>query len=196
VEHGRHRQRRGRVRVLNYLPKLRVLDFRDARVLLAIFAGPVVAALVIWLVSIGCQCRRTSGRGWTGWRWVTRETSSGEKAPVSYLLSVQIEDGSDDLVVFEVDRAAIGEDQVLASRAPGVATARARMTLEEALASLQPSLSKVTKTLQAVAPDEMEVEFGLKMGGETGIIVARGTAEVNFRVTLCWKAGTREKSGD
>ena len=52
MEHGRHRQRRGRVRVLNYLPKLRVLDFRDARVLLAIFAGPVVAALVIWLVSI------------------------------------------------------------------------------------------------------------------------------------------------
>lgn len=115
---------------------------------------------------------------------------------MSYLLGVPIVEGSDDLVVFEVDRGAIGEDQVLASREPGVVTARARTTLEEALASLQPSLSKVTKTLQAVAPDEMELEFGLKMGGETGIIVAKGTAEVNFRVTLCWKAGTPEKPGD
>ena len=28
------------------------------------------------------------------------------------------------------------------------------------------------------------VEFGLKLDGETGVIVAKGTAEVNFKVTM------------
>jgi hypothetical protein len=31
------------------------------------------------------------------------------------------------------------------------------------------------------------VQFGLKVGGETGVIVAKGTAEANFTITLAWK---------
>ena len=42
--------------------------------------------------------------------------------------------------------------------------------------------------LKEVAPAEAEVEFGLKIGGETGVIVAKGTAEVNFVVRMTWKA--------
>ncbi len=112
---------------------------------------------------------------------------------MSYLLGVSVEEGSDDVVVFEVDRSAIVEDQVLASREPGTVVARARLTLEEALANLKPSLSKIVHVLHGMASDEVEVEFGLKMGGETGVIVAKGTAEVNFRVTLRWKADARQE---
>jgi Trypsin-co-occurring domain 1 len=115
---------------------------------------------------------------------------------VSYLLAVPVEEGSDDVVVFEVDRSTIMEDQVLASREPGLVVARTRTTLEEALTHLKPSLSKIVHTLHGTAPDEMEVEFGLKMGGETGVIVAKGTAEVNFRITLCWRSSTRKESGN
>jgi hypothetical protein len=32
--------------------------------------------------------------------------------------------------------------------------------------------------LAASAPQRLEVEFGVKLGGETGIILTKGTAEV------------------
>jgi hypothetical protein len=40
--------------------------------------------------------------------------------------------------------------------------------------------------LVASKPDNFEVEFGVKLGGETGIILAKGTAEVNLKITLKW----------
>jgi Trypsin-co-occurring domain 1 len=38
--------------------------------------------------------------------------------------------------------------------------------------------------IDELAPDETTVDFGLKIGGETGVIVAKGTAEVNFLVSV------------
>jgi len=31
------------------------------------------------------------------------------------------------------------------------------------------------------------VEFGLTLGAETGVVVAKGTSEMHFAVTLGWK---------
>jgi hypothetical protein len=112
---------------------------------------------------------------------------------VSYLLGVPVGDGAD-VVVFEVDRGEVPEDLVLAAAEPGKVAARASTTLEDALAVLKPSLAKVVHALREIAPDETTVEFGLKMGGETGMIIAKGTAEVNFKVTMSWKSGKPEKS--
>jgi Trypsin-co-occurring domain 1 len=115
-------------------------------------------------------------------------------AYVSYLLGVPVGDGAD-VVVFEVDRSEVPEDLVLAAVEPGKVAARARTTLEEALAGLKPSLIKFVEVLRELAPEQTAVEFGLKMGGETGMIIAKGTAEVNFKVTMSWKPGKSEKSG-
>lgn len=112
---------------------------------------------------------------------------------MSYLLGVPVSDGAD-VVVFEVDRSDIPEDLVLASAEPGKVAARARTTVEEALAGVKPSLAKIVHVLREVMPGETTVEFGLKMGGETGMIIAKGTAEVNFKVTMSWKPGESEKS--
>lgn len=38
-----------------------------------------------------------------------------------------------------------------------------------------------------MAPHEATVEFGLKLGGSTSMIVASGTAEVNFVAKVTWK---------
>lgn len=114
---------------------------------------------------------------------------------MSYLLGVPVGGGADDVVVFEVDRSEVPEDLVLASVDPGKVAARARTTLEDALADLKPSLAKVVHVLRELAPDETTVEFGLKMGGETGMIIAKGTAEVNFKITMSWKPEKSEKSG-
>jgi hypothetical protein len=44
----------------------------------------------------------------------------------------------------------------------------------------------VVGLLKELSPDQTVVEFGLKVGGETGMIIAKGTAEVNFKVTMSW----------
>jgi hypothetical protein len=106
---------------------------------------------------------------------------------VTYLLGLPTEAKSDDVLVFEVDRAEVSDDLVLASSEPGKTVDRARVTLEEALGKLKPSLNKLIRTLKELSPDETEVEFGLKIGGETGVIIAKGTAEVNFTIRMCWK---------
>lgn len=108
---------------------------------------------------------------------------------MGYLLTVPVEVGSEETLVFEVDRGEVSEDLVLASTDPGKVADRARVTLEEALGKLKPSLEKIVGLLKELSPGETVVEFGLKIGGETGVIVAKGTAEVNFAVRMSWKSG-------
>jgi Trypsin-co-occurring domain 1 len=107
---------------------------------------------------------------------------------VVLLMELPVEAGSDEMLVVEVDRNEIFDDLVLAAE-PGKVTARAQVTLEEALAKLKPSLRKVVDLLKELSPDQTVVEFGLKLGGETGVIVAKGTVEVNFKVTMSWGFG-------
>jgi len=38
-----------------------------------------------------------------------------------------------------------------------------------------------------MSADEAEVEFGIVLGAEIGAVIAKGTAEVHFTVTLSWK---------
>lgn len=106
---------------------------------------------------------------------------------MAYLIGLPVEAGSEDILVFEVDGSEVSDDLVLASPEPGKVVARAQVTLEDALAKLKPSLQKVVHLLKDLSPDETVVEFGLKMGGETGVIIAKGTAEVNFNVRISWK---------
>ena len=108
---------------------------------------------------------------------------------MGYLLAVPVSDGAepDGVVVFEVDLSEVSADLEFASDEPGVA-ARARRTLEQALTDLRPSLRRVVGMVRDLAPSQATVEFGIKMGGETGVIVAKGTAEANFTITLSWTA--------
>ena len=107
---------------------------------------------------------------------------------MAFLVSLPVEAGSEEVLVVEVDRSEISEDLVLAAE-PGKVIARAQVTLEEALAKLKPSLQRVVQLLKELSPDQTAVEFGLKLGGETGVIIAKGTAEVNFKVTVSWGQG-------
>lgn len=107
---------------------------------------------------------------------------------MTLLMSLPLEPDSQETLVVEVDRSEVSNDLVLASD-HGKVIARAEVTLEEALGRLKPSLSKIVHLLKEVSPDETTVEFGIKLGGETGVIVAKGTAEVNFKVTISWRQG-------
>lgn len=104
---------------------------------------------------------------------------------MAFLVGLPVEAGSEEILVVEVDRAEISDDLVLASEA-GKVMARAQVTLEEALTNLKPSLQKVVHLLKELSPDHTVLEFGLKVGGETGVIIAKGAAEVNFKITMSW----------
>jgi Trypsin-co-occurring domain 1 len=71
---------------------------------------------------------------------------------------------------------------------------KAKETLESAMANVTPALKSVTSKLKDLSPDNLTVEFGLALTAETGVIVAKGGAEVHFTVTLSWSEEARRRS--
>jgi hypothetical protein len=59
-------------------------------------------------------------------------------------------------------------------------------TLEQSFQRVIPALSAMTTRLRDLSPDQLNVEFGLTLTAEAGIIVAKGAAEVHFTVNLGW----------
>ena len=41
----------------------------------------------------------------------------------------------------------------------------------------------------AERPDEVEVEFGVKLSADSNVIIARAGGEANFRIALKWVEG-------
>jgi hypothetical protein len=110
---------------------------------------------------------------------------------MAVLLEVPLEDADGAaMVLVEADRADIAGGLTLAAPEPGEAAARATRTLAESLQQLEPVLRTIKDTLVASAPEHFSVEFGVKLGGQTGIIVAKGTAEVNLKITMTWDRAT------
>ena len=66
---------------------------------------------------------------------------------------------------------------------------KARQTFEAALDKIRPAAASIIKKLRGLhdPPDEIEVEFGLKMSAEAGAVVASGGVEANYTVKLTWK---------
>jgi hypothetical protein len=101
----------------------------------------------------------------------------------AYLLEVPVAGGNPILV--EVTDPTM-DDLVPASKT-GAIIGRARTTLESALAELTPTMNALSQWAKDSTPDEFTVEFGLKVGGQTSLVIASGTAEVNFTVKMTWK---------
>ena len=99
-------------------------------------------------------------------------------------------------VLVETDSEDIPGGLVLASSEPGRAAATATRSLSASLEHLEPVLRTVKEKLAASAPEHFTVEFGVKLGGESGIILARGTAEVNLKITMTWDRGDQEPTPD
>jgi NTP-dependent ternary system trypsin peptidase co-occuring protein len=109
---------------------------------------------------------------------------------VAVLLQLPLGEGFDGTdVLVEADRNDIAGGLTLAAAEPGKAVARATESLSQSLERLEPLLRTVKDTLAAGAPNHFSVEFGLKFGGETGLIIAKGTAEVNMTITMSWGPG-------
>lgn len=72
---------------------------------------------------------------------------------------------------------------------------RGTQTLEQSVAAISPALRAVLEELRRVSTDltQIELEVGLKLTGEAGMVLARAGTEANFQVHLTW---TRSRGGD
>ena len=69
----------------------------------------------------------------------------------------------------------------------------ASASFEKSLAVLQPVGRAIVQQLRDLGPQEVSLEFGFKMSGEQGIILAKAGVEANFKVTLTWKDPSEPK---
>jgi hypothetical protein len=106
------------------------------------------------------------------------------------LVKVPVGEVDGDFVVVEVDSAMLGEEEViLASSHPERAVVKASESLEHSFDRIVSVVGGAIVRLRSLpdTADATEIEFGLRIGGEAGLVVARGMAEVNFRVKLSWE---------
>ncbi len=109
---------------------------------------------------------------------------------VAQLVRFQLDDDEESFVYMEVDEklpASSDEDEGLIGIGDEVAQ-QAKQTLGKALSSIKPVANAIIKKVQDLnkPADAVEVKFGVKMSGELGAIIASGSAEVNYEITLKW----------
>lgn len=88
------------------------------------------------------------------------------------LMEVRIGDGGRQLLVVTSDEDPRSLE--LAARGASKVPIQARESLEQALEEIGPVVEVFRRRLAAVCPDEVALEFGLLLGAETGLIVAKG----------------------
>ena len=101
------------------------------------------------------------------------------------LVKFPLADGN--AIVVEVDEPETS-GTVRASRSDDMVD-EAKQTFEQSLDTIRTSTESVINKLQSLThrPDEIEMEFGFNMSGEFGAVIAKVTAEANYKVTLRWQ---------
>ena len=91
--------------------------------------------------------------------------------------------GSGSSVLVEIDEDTYGVEAV--SRiSDGVVEVGQR--LESALGSVRDAARATLDALTKLGPETVEVEFGIKLAGEAGAMIAKTSAEGHFTVRLTW----------
>lgn len=72
---------------------------------------------------------------------------------------------------------------------------KAKQSFEKALDNVEPAANAVISKLKGLIeqPDEIGVEFGIKLSMESGVVIASAGIEANFKVTLKWTNLGKEK---
>lgn len=71
---------------------------------------------------------------------------------------------------------------------------KAKERFGDALEQIKPVAQTVLSKLEGLSADEINVEFGIKLGAKAGVIVASADSEANFTVTLTWKRENKHTS--
>ena len=101
------------------------------------------------------------------------------------LISYSLASGGN--VVIEVEEPAGGP--VTRGLHPSEVVETVGNTFEAAIEAIKPAVLAVASKLRnfADAPEDLEVEFGLKFTGQAGAFIASASTEAQFRVKMVWK---------
>jgi hypothetical protein len=101
------------------------------------------------------------------------------------LIEFPLQDGSS--MIVEVDKPETPGSVTRAAR-PGEAIEKAKQTLDDALDKVTPAAQAVVSKLRGLhdEPDEIAVEFGIKLSAAAGAFIASAGVEANYKVTLKW----------
>jgi hypothetical protein len=100
-------------------------------------------------------------------------------------------------LVAEVDESEVPGRVVRVAAKPGEVAEKAQETLEDALEKIKPAAQLIIDKLHTLhdVPDEISVEFGIKLNAAAGAIIASAGVEANYKVTLKWtKSSIRLKT--
>jgi hypothetical protein len=98
---------------------------------------------------------------------------------------------SSEIVTYEVDGTTIAQfeiDPVDGFQPAGVGDVAGRVAT--AAAPAIEAAREILAQARALAPDGVEVKFGVKVTGTANWLVARAATEGNFEVTLSWRPDT------
>jgi hypothetical protein len=101
------------------------------------------------------------------------------------LVEFELEDGSSVLIETET----VSGRPVTRGRRPTEMNSKADETFEQALRRVGPTSAAIVERLRDLSqqPDEIEIEFGVKVNAEAGAIIAKTSGEANFRIAVRWK---------
>jgi hypothetical protein len=93
------------------------------------------------------------------------------------------------VVVVETDAADLSARRVMRGSGTEAVIATANATFESALQTVRAAAEGILNQLRSLAepPDEVAVEFGVKMTVETGAVIAKASSDANFKINLTWK---------
>jgi hypothetical protein len=104
---------------------------------------------------------------------------------MSYLVELPVDDGAAEIRV-ELREPA---DGLVRAARPGQVVARASRSLDDMLAAVKPVAEAFVDRFRGLAdtPDEIRVDFGVKLSAEADLVIASTATEANFVVSLTWK---------
>jgi Trypsin-co-occurring domain 1 len=97
-------------------------------------------------------------------------------------------------IVVEVDEDSFGVEGI-ARESGGVIEAGQR--LDQALMAVGPTLQAIVTTLRGLVADEHEIEFGIKLNAEAGVVIAKTALEGHFNVKVTFRRSSesQERTG-
>ena len=60
----------------------------------------------------------------------------------------------------------------------------------EAMSGIRPIAEAVLAQIEGLAPSEAKVEFGVKLTGKAGVVLASAESEAHLKITLTWTKGS------
>ena len=102
-------------------------------------------------------------------------------------------------IVAEVDDESVDSSRIMRGGSGGSSeiVVKANESFESALDRVRWAAEGLLDRLTSLAspPDEVAVEFGVKLNAETGAVIAKAATEANFKINLKWtRAGSNGHS--